>query len=255
MRPNRPRHSRSVRMNAAARSLPDADPAPSLLDPQRLRAPGTLVRAEPFAFLIAEGQLLAAAAHDLEEDFPRYTSAGFFPYEAGDCGPAVNRLVAELTSPGFADAIGAMLGVEGLGAKPSLVTMCRLLNRRHGTIHTDSRSKIVTALVYLNEDWPAISGGCLRFLNRIDDIDDLVVPEVRPTYGTIVAFRRADNSFHGHLPHEGERRVVQVAWLTSEDEKLRKTRRGRLSRFFKRIFGSLDRRLGAGRDRSASHRD
>ncbi|HEX7769858.1 MAG TPA: 2OG-Fe(II) oxygenase, partial [Dokdonella sp.] len=108
---------------------------------------------------------------------------------------------------------------------------------------------------YLNAEWPAISGGCLRFLRRIDDIDDLVIPEVRPLYGTLAAFRRADNSFHGHLPHEGERLVVQVAWLTSEEEKLRKTQRGKLSRLFKKLFGRLDRRIGAGRGRNASHRD
>lgn len=242
-------------MNAVADTLPRADAPPPLLDPRRLQGPDTRVRSEPFAFLIARDQLPADAVHALARDFPQYPSAGFFPHEAGDCGPEVNRLVAELTSPGFADAVGTLLGVEGLGGKPSLVTLCRLLNLRHGTIHTDSRSKIVTALVYLNEDWPAISGGCLRFLNRIDDIDDLVVPEVRPLYGTVVAFRRADNSFHGHLPHEGERRVVQVAWLTSEEEKLRKTQRGKLSRLFKKLFGRLDRRLGAGRDRNASHRD
>jgi hypothetical protein len=68
-------------------------------------------------------------------------------------------------------------------------------------------------------------------------------------------FKRCDNSFHGHLPYEGERRVIQVAWLTSEEEKLRKTKRGKFSRTFKKIFGSLDRKLGAGRDRNAAHRD
>jgi hypothetical protein len=242
-------------MNAVADIRTTAEPATPLLEPARLHAPGTRVHREPFAFLVAHGQLPPDAGGALARDFPRYPSAGFFPHDPADCGPSMNRLVAELTAPAFGDAIGRLLGVEDLGSKPSLVTLCRLLNRRHGTIHTDSRSKIVTALVYLNEDWPATSGGCLRFLHRIDDIDDLVVPEIRPLYGTLVAFRRADNSFHGHLPHEGERRVVQVAWLTSEDEKLRKTRRGRLSRFFKRVFGGLDRRLGAGRDRSAAHRD
>ena len=58
-----------------------------------------------------------------------------------------------------------------------------------------------------------------------------------------------------HLAHEGERRVIQVAWLTSEEEKLRKTRRGKLSRLFKKLFGGVDKRLGAGRDRNAAHRD
>jgi hypothetical protein len=226
-----------------------------LLDPRRLERADTVVRVQPFSFLIAHAQLPDEARAGLERDFPRYPSAGFFPHEAADCGPAVNRLVAELISREFADAVGARLGLPDLGSYPSLITICRALNKRHGTIHTDSRSKIATALVYLNETWPDISEGCLRFLNRIDDIDDLVVPEVRPLYGTLVAFRRADNSFHGHLPHEGERRVIQVAWLTSEDEKLRKTKRGKFSRLFKKLFGALDRRLGAGRDRNAAHRD
>jgi hypothetical protein len=226
-----------------------------LLDPARLDRADTCVRTEPFAFLIACAQLPDAAAADLARDFPRYPSAGFFPHEIDDCGPLVNRLVNELVSREFADAVGARLGLPDLGAHPSLVTICRSLNKRHGTIHTDSRSKIATALIYLNETWPDISEGCLRFLHCIDDIDDLVVPEVRPLYGTLVAFRRADNSFHGHLPHEGERRVIQVAWLTSEEEKLRKTRRGKFSRLFKKLFGAFDRRLGAGRDRNAAHRD
>jgi len=241
-------------MNAAAETLNDPA-ADILLDPRHLDRTDTLVRDQPFAFLIARDQLPTAAAAELARDFPRYPNAGFFPYEARDCGPSVNRLVGDLTSPAFANAIGTRLGIPDLGDKPNLVTICRSLNKRHGTIHTDSRSKVVTALVYLNESWPDISEGCFRFLNRIDDIDDLVVPEVRPLYGHLVAFRRADNSFHGHLPHEGERRVIQVAWLTSEEEKLRKTQRGKLSRLFKKLFGGIDRRLGAGRDRNAAHRD
>jgi hypothetical protein len=226
-----------------------------LLDAARLQRADTVVRQQPFAFLIAQDQLPDAARGELARDFPRYPSAGFFPHEANDCGPSVNRLIGDLTSREFADAIGRHLGIPDLGRYPSLVTLCRLLNKRHGTIHTDSRSKVVTALVYLNESWPDTSEGCFRFLNRIDDIDDLAAPEIRPLYGRLVAFRRADNSFHGHLPHEGERRVIQIAWLTSEDEKLRKTQRGRLSRLFKKLFGGLDRKLGAGRDRNAAHRD
>jgi len=236
-------------------AVPVAAENERLLDAARLQRADTVVQQQPFAFLIAQDQLPDAARPDLARDFPRYPSAGFFPHEANDCGPSINRLIDDLVSREFADAIGRHLGVPDLGKYPSLVTLCRLLNKRHGTIHTDSRSKVVTALVYLNESWPDTSEGCFRFLNRIDDIDDLAAPEIRPLYGRLVAFRRADNSFHGHLPHEGERRVIQIAWLTSEDEKLRKTQRGRLSRLFKKLFGGLDRKLGAGRDRNAAHRD
>ncbi|WP_049622350.1 2OG-Fe(II) oxygenase [Frateuria defendens] len=226
-----------------------------LLDPARLDRPDTEVRLEPFPFLVAHGQLPDEARSDLDRDFPRYAGAGFFPYDPSDCGPSVNALVEGLTAPEFADAIGKRLGIANLGDYPTLVTLCRSLNKRHGTIHTDSRSKVATALLYLNPMWPDSSDGCLRFLGKIDDIDALLAPELKPLYGEFAVFKRCDNSFHGHLPYEGERRVIQVAWLTSEEEKLRKTKRGKFSRVFKKLFGSLDRRFGADRDRNAAHRD
>ena len=238
-------------MNAVPQPI---DP-PRLLDPARLARADTVVHAQPFAFLIARGQLPDDARAELAADFPRYPSAGFFPHEAKDCGPSLNRLIDELTSREFADAIGARLGIPDLGEYPSLVTICRSLNKRHGTIHTDSRSKIATALLYLNPKWPDTSDGCLRFLHHIDNIDDVIVPELKPLYGEFAVFKRCDNSFHGHLPFEGERRVIQIAWLTSEEEKLRKTKRGKFSRSFKKIFGRLDTRFGAGRARDAAHRD
>ena len=236
-------------------AAPATPSSPPLFDPARLDRPDTLVRSEPFRFLVAHDQLPTQSADELKRDFPAYSSAGFFPYEEKDCGPSIRSLIAALTEPAVASAVGARLGIENLGQYPTLVTLCRALNNRHGTIHTDSRSKVATALLYLNEFWPDTSDGCFRFLNRIDAIDDLAAAEIKPLYGNFVVFKRADNSFHGHLPFEGERRVIQVAWLTSEEEKQRKTQRGKLSRLFKKLFGGLDKKFGAGRDKNAAHRD
>ena len=226
-----------------------------LIDAARLDAARCEVRREPFAFLVARGQLPEAAADVLGRDFPRYDSAGFFPYQAEDCGPAMVACVEALTSPDFARALGERLGIEHLENYPALVTICRHLNKRHGTIHTDSRSKLATALLYLEPEWMHGSAGALRFLARVDSIDALVGPEVAPVYGTLVAFKRADNSFHGHLPFEGERKVIQVAWLTSAEEMERKTKRGRFSRALKKLLGRLDAWWGSGRGRNASHPD
>lgn len=226
-----------------------------LLDPARFDRPDTELHLQPFPFMVAHNQLPQAAASELARDFPKYPSAGFFPYDVSDCGPSVNALVSDVTTPAFATAIGERFGIDNLGQYPTLVTLCRLLNRRHGTIHTDSKSKVATALIYLNSRWPDTSDGCLRFLNRIDDIDDLVAPEIKPLYGEFAVFKRCDNSFHGHLPYEGERRVIQVAWLINEEAKLRKTKRGKFSRIFKKLFGRLDKKVGANRDRNAAHRD
>lgn len=230
-------------------------PNHALLDPARLDRPDTLIRNEPFSFLVAHGQLPDEARTELDRDFPKYSGAGFFPYDEKECGTSIRALVDVLTAPTFANAVGARLGIADLGQYPTLVTICRHLNKRHGTIHTDSKSKVATALLYLNPSWHDTSDGCLRFLSKIDDIDATVAPEVKPLYGEFVIFKRADNSFHGHLPYEGERRVIQVAWLTSEEEKQRKTQRGLATRFFKKLAGGLDKRFGAGRDRNAAHRN
>lgn len=226
-----------------------------LIDIGRLDRADTAVYSEPFPFLIAHAQLPDAAAAGLDADFPKYASAGFFPYQTQDCGPSMVAVIEALTSPDYARALGGKLGIANLDQYPVLVTICRSLNKRHGTIHTDSRSKVASALLYLSPEWPHGSAGTLRFLKRIDSIDELAAPEVLPVYGNLIAFKRTDNSFHGHLPFEGERRVIQIAWLTSEEEKQRKTRRGKFSRLLKKIMGVLDRWWGGGRARDASHPD
>ena len=214
------------------------------------------VREAPFPLLIAHDVLDAASVSALHTDFPRYRGAGYFPHDVEDCGASVNALVAELTAPGFADALGARLGIQGMSRYPPLVTLCRSLNQRHGSIHTDSLSKVASALLYLNPSWPNDNhGGCLRFLAASNDIDAMLVPEIPPVYGTLAAFKRTECSWHGHLPFEGERHVIQVAWLVDEKARSRKTRRGRWSRFVKWLTGRADRALGRNRDRNAAHLD
>ncbi len=223
------------------------------LDPARLQQQDTLVNTTPFNFFVARQLLPSEAKGPLSSDFPTFKGAGYLPYEAEQCGKSINRLIDDLTAPAFADAIGELLNIERLSQYPTYISISRFLNKRHGTIHTDGKSKIATALLYLNQDWDINSGGCLRFLNRIDDIEDTVVPEISPEFGTLVAFKRADNSFHGHRPFQGERRVIQIAWLVSEEDKLRKGKRGKLSHLFKKLMWKADRKIGAGRDDSASH--
>lgn len=224
-------------------------------DVTRLVRDDTLVRREPFPFFVARQQLPFDMNEPLQRDFPQKQGAGYLPYEEVQCGQVLKDLVDYMTSDKFSDAVGDILGIEKLSQYPTMVSISKQLNKRHGTIHTDGKAKVATVLMYLNEDWMNNSAGCLRFLNKIDDIEDLVVPEIPPVFGTLVGFKRCDNSFHGHLPFEGERHVVQVAWVVSEEEKLRKMKRGGLSKVIKKIFGSLDKKVGSGRDKNASHRD
>ena len=88
-----------------------------LLDVARLDRPDTIVAGQPFRFLVAKGQLDEARADALRADFPRYGSAGFFPYEPADCGPALRGLIDEIRAPAFAEALGRKLGIENLGGR------------------------------------------------------------------------------------------------------------------------------------------
>jgi len=200
-----------------------------------LRLSNLEVHQSPFPFLIGKEILPESIKNDIYSDFPTYKEAGYFPYEAKDCGPATQALVETLSSKEFANQLGDHLGIEQLGQYPTLITIATMFNKRHGNIHTDSAKKIATALVYLNDDWNPAHGGCLRFLKN-KDMNDTVVPEIPPLYGTLAMFKRADNSFHGHLPYEGKRRVIQIAWIVSEEALQRKSKRGKFSHLVKKLF-------------------
>jgi hypothetical protein len=114
---------------------------------------------------------------------------------------------------------------------------------------------VATALLYLNQSWPDTSDGCLRFLGRVDDVDSLVAPDAQASvwqFGRIQAFRQ----FVSWPPAVRGRAARDPGRLAHERRrKLRKTQRGKLSRLFKKLFGRIDRRWGAGRDKNAAHKD
>ena len=191
---------------------------------------------EPFDFLVARDTLSKSFARSLQYDLPRLRLAGYLPYHKNQCGPSVNNLIQQLQSEPVASEIGELLGIDNLSEYPAYVSVSRHLERRHGRIHTDGPSKVATALLYLNPVWKQEGKGCLRFLHSDTDFSATVIPEIKPLYGTLVAFKRSDNSYHGHLPFKGPRDVIQVAWLKSDKDALRKAKRGRVTELLKQIF-------------------
>ena len=144
-------------------------------------------------------------------DFPNISGHGSFPVDNLECGPAFARLIAALTGSSLRSAMEEKFGID-LGGRPTMVTVRGKSDGKDGRIHTDSQSKIITLLLYLNPVWDQAEGR-LRLLRDPNDIEDYAL-EVVPVAGTMLAFRRTDNSFHGHLPHVGERRVLQLNWVT-----------------------------------------
>ncbi len=191
---------------------------------------------EPFPHLIVPGFLLPAGQAAVAADYPEISEAGSFPIGDLRIGPRFRAFLAELEGPEFRAAIERAFDID-LAGRPTMVTVRGHARPRDGRIHNDSRTKLITVLVYMNEAWEA-EGGRLRLLRSSDSLDD-VVAEVPPQAGTLLAFRVTDNSWHGHLPVAGPRRVVQLNWVESAAVVRRERARHGLSARVKRLASLL----------------
>lgn len=181
----------------------------AILALDRLRA--APLERDPFEFVVVEEFVDRGALPALAADFPPVRGAGSYPIETLKYGPAFRDLVAALTGPDLARAVADKFAVE-LGGRPTLLTVRGMGDRKDGRIHTDSATKIITLLLYMNPVWE-MEAGRLRLLRGPVDLDDYV-REVTPLAGTMLAFRRSARSFHGHRPHIGPRRTLQLNWVT-----------------------------------------
>ncbi|GIK99219.1 MAG: hypothetical protein BroJett029_34280 [Alphaproteobacteria bacterium] len=210
--------------------IPSATSPAALLDIGALVA--TTAMRDPFEYLIVPGFVRAEAVAAASRDFPHIARCGSFPLKSLRYGAAFGALVEALTSAPVAELLSEKLGVDVEG-RPTMVTVRGRTGPRDGFIHTDSATKIVTMLVYLNEPWEA-KGGRLRLLRSAGDLDDYAA-EVPPERGTMLAFRRSDRSFHGHQPFTGERRSLQINWMTDRAVMRREELRHRFSARLKQL--------------------
>lgn len=192
----------------------------------------TALNTEPFEYLIVPGFLSAESVHAINATYPNIDKGGSYPIESLDAGMAIKDVIDELDGPEFEAAIAAKFGVE-LTGKPKMYSLRGYTRPKDGQIHTDSKDKIITVLLYLNEDWQQ-PGGRLRILRNGSDVDDYAA-EVPPDNGTLLVFKRSDKSWHGHHPFDGQRRSLQMNWMTSEGAKGFHAIRHKISATFKKL--------------------
>ena len=191
---------------------------------------------EPFQYLVVPAFIKREALSRINADYPKIAERGSFPVSQVTYGPAFQALLDQLEGDEFRKAFEEKFGLE-LAGRPTTTTVRGQCGRGDGKIHTDSLSKIITVLIYMNPTWEK-PGGRLRLLRSGSDLNDVLV-EVPPVEGTLVAFKRADNSWHGHEPFVGERRVIQFNWVTSEGNRQIAMLRHHASASLKRVLGLL----------------
>ena len=182
-----------------------------ILDFDRLHA--APLEREPFEFVVVEEFVRKDALPGTRCRFPATPAVGSYPAESLKYGAGFGNLIAALTGPELDRAIGAKFAVD-LNGRPTMLTVRGRGDEKDGRIHTDSETKIITLLLYMNPVWDQKEGR-LRLLRRADDLDDYA-REVAPLAGTMLAFRRSERSFHGHYPYLGPRRSLQLNWVTDQ---------------------------------------
>jgi hypothetical protein len=206
----------------------------SFLDLDRFRA--APLATTPFSYIIVPGFIRPEALQLINLDYPCISGAGSFPIRRLSYGAAFRAFIDELQSVEFREAFEGKFKID-LAAKPTTITVRGRCAGKDGQIHTDSVSKIITVLFYLNSSWE-VQGGRLRLLRCGNDLNDMIT-EVPPIEGTMLAFKRAENSWHGHKPFVGVRRVIQFNWVTSEKDQRIAMLRHHASAAVKRIITEL----------------
>ena len=203
------------------------------LDYDALRA--TPPAPEPFPHVVIPNFVPPDSLAALVQDLPTLSQGGSFPISSLRLGPLGRALVAELEGPMLRDAIAEKFGLDLSGA-PTMVTLRGRSREKDGQIHTDSTSKRVTVLLYLNPQTAAWAKqeGCLRLLRSATDIEDYAV-EVPPVDGTLLVFPNGPTAWHGHKRHVGQRYVVQLNFMARDGAARSELRRHRISAFLKRL--------------------
>ena len=174
----------------------------------------------PFPHVIVSNILHSEAHEAIIRDFPAIDFRGSMPLSELIYGESFAQLITELEGTEFRSAIEKKFSIN-LDGRPVLTTVRGRTTAKDGRIHTDTKSKLITVLLYFNSGWEA-EGGRLRILRNGRDLDDYVT-EIAPTLGTCLIFQVTTNCWHGHKPFTGIRRAIQLNYLV-DDAALRQHR-------------------------------
>ena len=181
------------------------------LDMGRLRMAGVI--SSPFEHIIVPGFLSRESVDRINDTFPDIPSSGSYSIDNLTSDMVIKDVIDELDSRECEEVVEQKFEVKLLG-HPKMYSLRGYTRSKDGRIHTDSKDKIITVLLYLNRDWPH-AGGRLRLLRNGQNLDDYAV-EVPPDNGTLLVFRRSNTSWHGHHPFAGPRRALQMNWMVNE---------------------------------------
>ena len=194
----------------------------------------TPVEREPFEYVVVKDFIERDKLKQVLADYPEMPGPGSHPPSSLKIAGDFKNLIDEMLDAPFRKAVEEKFDIN-LADRPTMYTVRGFCRARDGAIHTDSRTKIITVLLYMNSDsWPSDTGR-LRLLRDGSDLENYAV-EIEPAGGTLLIFKRSDKSWHGHHPYKGKRRAIQLNWVTDQSVVDREQGRHGFSAKIKRLL-------------------
>lgn len=192
------------------------------------------INTKPYSYIILKNFINNQALTNARRDYPVVPGPGSHPPNVLKIHGGFDLLMKELLGSDFRKVIESKFEVN-LKEYPLMYTVRGYCRAKDGKIHTDSKKKVITVLLYMNNDnWPS-NNGRLRLLNNGTDLEDFF-DEVEPKGGTLLIFKRSDISWHGHHSFEGKRRAIQLNWVLDDSVVEREQGRHEFSSRLKKLF-------------------
>jgi len=190
------------------------------------------INSEFYPFFTIQDVFLNKEDHKrIATDFPIIDKGGSFPSDSVTYGESIQSLIDCLEGIEMRTILENKFQVD-LKDKPVMSTFRGYSRINDGKIHSDSKTKIITVLLYLNKKWDE-SSGLLRMLKEKNNIDNYIT-EIPASMGSMVAFKVTNNCWHGFIPFEGKRCSIQLNYLY-EEALIQHRIRHKLSSFFKKL--------------------
>ncbi|MCH9691284.1 MAG: 2OG-Fe(II) oxygenase [Gammaproteobacteria bacterium] len=174
------------------------------------------VQTTPFPHFYLERSLPSNEAATLINEFPPLDKGGSFNVNNVETPKRLRQYIQKFDSAEVRHILGEKFSLDLIG-KPMMATLRGYSRVKDGRIHTDSKTKLITVLIYLNENWPATTGR-LRILRNGEDMEDYT-DEFIPGPSSLVAFKVTDNCWHGYPSFEGKRQAIQINFLVDNKAK------------------------------------
>ena len=175
---------------------------------------------------------IADHGKSIAKEFPDLEKGGSYPSNLPGLSDKIKQHISEIESDSMKEVLSEKFQVD-LSNTEVITTLRGYSRMKDGKIHTDSKSKVLTFLLYLNEEWNN-EKGLLRMLKNDFDLEDFI-REIPASFGSLVVFKVTENCWHGFHPVEGKRLSMQMNYVKKESAASHKIRHG-FSSVLKKLF-------------------